>query len=61
MKLGIGEEEGIMALTELDYRVGPAFLYHRGACEGHSCHLLYIRHIEGVTCGMIRVVTQVVS
>ena len=61
MKLGI-ENEGIMALTEFNYRAGPAFLYHSGACEGHSCNLLYISHLEGVTCGMIvRVVTQVVD
>ena len=60
MKLGIGKE-GIMALIELNYRAGPAFLYHSGACEGHSRHLLYIRHLGGVTCGMIRVLSQVVD
>ena len=57
MKLGFGKER-IMALTEFNYWAGSAFLYHSGACEGYSCcHLLYIRHLEGVTCGTVGVVT----
>lgn len=51
-------KRGIVASIGFKCRAVPAFLYHIGSWEGHSCHLLYIRHFGGVICSMIRVLNQ---